>query len=52
MHTYALMAKQNSRAHIVGKCEICKEERGVLDDEMRKKDEFNSEAFGALLDWR
>ena len=35
-----------SRTHIEGECEICKEERGVL--EMRKIDERVVEKFGTL----
>ena len=35
-----------SRPHIVGECEIYKEERGVL--EMRKIDECGMEKFGTL----
>ena len=35
-----------SRSHIVGECEIYKEERDVL--EMRKIDECDMEKFGAL----
>ena len=46
MHRCALVAKQYSRTHIVGECEIYKEERDVL--EMRKIDECDMERFGTL----
>ena len=36
------------RTHIVGECEIRKEERGVLEGEMRKIDECGMEKFGTL----
>ena len=36
-----------SRTHIVIECEICKEERDVL-EEMRKIDECGVETFGTL----
>ena len=36
-----------SRAHIVGECEIHKEERDAL-EEMRKMDECDMEKFGTL----
>ena len=39
---------QCSRTHIVGECEIFKEERGVL-EEMRKIDECDMDKFGTLL---
>ena len=35
-----------SRAHIVGECEVYKKERDVL--EMRKTNEFDMEKFGTL----
>ena len=35
-----------SRAHIVGECEIYEEERDVLEGEMRKIDECDMEKFG------
>ena len=35
-----------SRTHIVGECEIYKEERDVLEEEMRKIDECDTEKFG------
>ena len=37
------------RTHIVGECEIYKEERDVL-EEMRKMDECGMEKFGTLVD--
>ena len=37
-----------SRTHIVGYCEIYKEERDVLKEEMRKIDECGMEKFGTL----
>ena len=37
-----------SRANIVGECEICKEERDALEEEMRKLDECDVEEFGRL----
>ena len=46
MHRCALVAKQYSRTHIVGECEIYKEERDIL--EMRKIDECDMEKFGTL----
>ena len=36
------------RTHIVGYCEIYKEERDVLKEEMRKIDECGMEKFGTL----
>ena len=35
-----------SRTHIVGECEIYKEERDALEKEMRKLDEFDMVEFG------
>ena len=35
-----------SRTPIVGKCEICKEEWDVLEEELRKLDERDMEEFG------
>ena len=40
------MTAVESRHHIVGECETCKEERDVL--EMRKIDECGMEKFGTL----
>ena len=37
-----------SRIHIVGECEIYKEERDMLQEEMRKVDVFDMEEFGRL----
>ena len=37
-----------SRAHIVGECEVCKEERDALEEEMRKLDVCDMEEFGRL----
>ena len=37
-----------SRAHIVGECEVYKDERDVLVEEMRKLDECDMEEFGRL----
>ena len=37
-----------SRTQIVGGCEIYKEERDVLEEEMRKIDECDTEKFGTL----
>ena len=37
-----------SRTHIVGECEIYKEERELLEEEMRKIDECGMEKFGTL----
>ena len=37
-----------SRTHIVGECEIYKEERDVLEEEMRKFDVCDMEEFGKL----
>ena len=34
--------------HIIGECEICKEGRDVLEKEMRKIDECDTEKFGTL----
>ena len=36
------------RTHIVGECEVYKEERGVLEEEMRATDKCDMEEFGAL----
>ena len=36
-----------SRTHVVGECEICKEERDVL-EKMRNLDECDMEEFGRL----
>ena len=40
--------KKGSRTHIVGECEICKEERDVLEDEMKKIGECDMEKFSIL----
>ena len=48
IHICALVAKQSSRTHVVGECEMYKEERDVL-DEMSKIDERDMEKFGTLL---
>ena len=37
-----------SRTHIVGECEMHKEERHVLEDEIREIHECDMEGFGAL----
>ena len=37
-----------SRAHIAGECEIYKEERDALEEEMRKLDACDMEEFGRL----
>ena len=37
-----------SRTHTVGECEICKEERDALEEEMRKLDKRDMEEFGSL----
>ena len=37
-----------SRTHIVGECEIYKDERDVLEERMRKLGEFDVEEFGRL----
>ena len=37
-----------SRSHIVGECEMYKEERNVLEEETREIDECDMEKFGAL----
>ena len=37
-----------SRTHIVGECEIYKEERDVLEEEMREIDECDMEEFDTL----
>ena len=37
-----------SRTHIVGECEIYKEKRNVLEEEMRKLDDCDMEEFGRL----
>ena len=42
------MAKHWSRTHIVGECEMCKEERDVLEEEMREVCERDMEEFGTL----
>ena len=47
MHRGALVTKQlQRRTHIVGECEICKEERNVLEAGMRYVDECSMEKFG------
>ena len=48
MHRCALVSKQESRTQVVGKCEIYKEERDVLEKSMRKIDERSVEKFGTL----
>ena len=40
--------KTVQRTHVVGECEIYKEERDVLDGETRKTDECDMEKFGTL----
>ena len=37
-----------SRTHIVGECEIYKEERDVFEEETREIDECDKEEFGTL----
>ena len=37
-----------SRTHLVGECEMYKEERRVLEQEMRETDECDMEEFGTL----
>ena len=39
--------KRKSRTHIVGECEICKEERDAS-EEMTKIDDCDMEKFGTL----
>ena len=39
---------KESRIRIVGKCELYKRERNVLEEEMRKIDECDMEKFGTL----
>ena len=39
---------KESRTHGVGECELHKEERDVLQKEMRKMEECDMEKFGAL----
>ena len=41
MHRWALVAKQNTRIHVVGECGMYKEEWDVLREEMRKIGERN-----------
>ena len=36
MHRLALVAKQESRIHIVAECELYKDERDILEEEMRE----------------
>ena len=48
MHRCALVAKQQSRTHMVGKCELYKGEWDVSEEEMRKIDECGMEKFGTL----
>ena len=48
MHSCARVAKQWSRTHIVGECELYKEERDVMEEEMRKIEERDMEKFGTL----
>ena len=45
MHRCALVSKQESRTQVVGKCEIYKEERDVLEEEMMKIDGCGMEKF-------
>ena len=37
-----------SRTRIVGECELCKEERAVLEEEMRKTDEYDMNKYSTL----
>ena len=37
-----------SRVHIVGECEVCKEERDALEEEMRKADVCDVKELGRL----
>ena len=46
-HVYPCGTTIESRTHI-GECEMYKEERDALEDEMRKLDECNMEEFGGL----
>ena len=39
---------KESRTHIIGECEIYKEEGDVLEEEIRKLDECDMEEFGKL----
>ena len=48
----ARVAKQESRSHTVGECEIHKEERDVLEEMMRGVDECDMEEFGTLRQQR
>ena len=48
LQTCARVAQQQSRTHIVGEREICKEERDALEEEMRKLDECDMEEFCRL----
>ena len=38
-----------SRTHVVGECEMYKEGRDVLEEEMKEVDECDMEEFGTLL---
>ena len=38
-----------SRTHIVGDCEMCLEERDLLEEVMREIDECDMEEFGRLV---
>ena len=49
MHICARGEVIESRTHIVGDYEICKEERDVLDKGMREMDECDMEGFDTLL---
>ena len=40
--------QSNSRTHIVGECEIYKEEQDVLQENMRGLDEYDMEEFDTL----
>ena len=43
MHRCAFVGKaKESQTHIVGECEMCKEERGALEEETRKIDECDT----------
>ena len=51
MHTCARVAQQydvESRTHVIGKCEIYKEERDVLEEQMRILNGCDMEEFGRL----
>ena len=49
MHKGALVVEQKERrTHIVGECEMYKEERDVLEEEMKAIDGCDMEEFGTL----